>query len=399
MQVHKGSVWPLLFSLYATQYVGISFLLVALVAILRSQGVPLEKLSIVYSLGIFWVFKFFWAPLIDRFSFGRSGHYRVWLLILQAAMVVNLIAIGLYDISTNFLFAITLCFSFSFFSATQDIAVDGLACRLLNEKKRGMGNGIQQAGAMFGSLIGAGLVLAIYPTLGWMGSMLLMAGITCISWVQLLFYKEPTGNSILAVGYKRLFSFWRFISKPWLSLLLLYPVGGGMVYALISPMLIDLGWSLSSIGTSMYLVATPFGIASALMVGKLIQPLGRRKVLLGLIFMQALILLVLLIPAYGVNDTLPIYACLIAYFVVYSPIATVLYTLMMDQTHLDTPATDFTIQASILMLVGIISSGVSTALAGAFGYSIVILGSSAVCFIAFIVTWFIGTTDRLTAKV
>ena len=67
MTIYKRSTWSLLFSLYATQYVGISFLLVALVAILRSQGMPLEKLSIVYSLGIFWVFKFLWAPLIDRF--------------------------------------------------------------------------------------------------------------------------------------------------------------------------------------------------------------------------------------------------------------------------------------------------------------------------------------------
>jgi len=100
MTTYKRSTWSLLFSLYATQYVGISFLLVALVAILRSQGMPLEKLSIVYSLGIFWVFKFLWAPLIDRFSLRRFGHYRIWLLTLQAAMIINLFILGLYDLST-----------------------------------------------------------------------------------------------------------------------------------------------------------------------------------------------------------------------------------------------------------------------------------------------------------
>ncbi|MFT2097444.1 MFS transporter [Marinomonas sp. 2405UD66-6] len=397
MTTYKRSTWSLLFSLYATQYVGISFLLVALVAILRSQGMPLEKLGIVYSLGIFWVFKFLWAPLIDRFSLRRFGHYRTWLLILQAAMMINLIILGFYNLSTDFVLVMSLCATFSFFSATQDIAVDGLACRLLNVDSRGVGNGIQQAGTMFGSLVGSGLVLTIYPTIGWLGSMLLMAGLTSISWLQLLWYEEPTGKVRPIMGYKRLLSFWRYVSKPWLVLLFLYPIGGGMAYAIINPMLVDLGWSLSSIGTAIYLVATPFGIVSALIAGKLIQLVGRRKALLGLMSTQALFLLVLFIPAYGVNDTLTVYACLITYFIFHSPIPAVLYTLMMDQTDPSTPATDFTIQASALMLIGIITSGASTALAGAFGYIAVIWMASTMCVVAFIAVWAVKSIDLQTA--
>ena len=398
MTTYKRSTWSLLFSLYATQYVGISFLLVALVAILRSQGMPLEKLGIVYSLGIFWVFRFLWAPLIDRFSLRRFGHYRTWLLALQTAMMINLCILGFYDISTDFVLVMSLCATFSFFSATQDVAVDGLACRLLDVDSRGVGNGIQQAGTMFGSLVGSGLVLSIYPSLGWLGCMLLMAGLTSVSWLQLIFYKETTRKAQLKLGYKRLLGFWRYVSKPWLALLFLYPIGGGMVYAIINPMLVDLGWSLSSIGTAIYLVATPFGMVSALIAGKLIQLVGRRKALLGLMSAQALFLLVLLIPAHGVNETLPVYACLITYFIVYSPIPAVLYTLMMDQTDPNTPATDFTIQASTLMLIGIITSGASTALAGAFGYITVIWMASVMCVVAFIAVWFLGTTYRLAAS-
>ncbi|MEO9273787.1 MFS transporter [Marinomonas sp. 5E14-1] len=398
MTTYKHSTWSLLFSLYATQYVGISFLLVALVAILRSQGMPLEKLGIVYSLGIFWVFKFLWAPLIDRFSWPRFGHYRAWLLILQAAMMINLTILGFYNLSTDFVLVMSLCATFSFFSATQDVAVDGLACRLLDIDSRGVGNGIQQAGTMFGSLVGSGLVLAIYPTLGWFGCMLFMAGLTSISWLQLLWYKEPTGKIRPIMGYKRLLSFWRYVSKPWLGILLLYPIGGGMAYAIVNPMLVDLGWSLSSIGTSIYLVATPFGIISAIISGKYIQLVGRRKALLGLMSAQALFLLVLLIPAYGVNETLPVYVCLITFFIFHSPIPAVLYTLMMDQTDPSTPATDFTIQASTLMLIGIITSGASTALAGAFGYIAVIWMASTMCVVAFITVWVVKSIDSPTAS-
>jgi hypothetical protein len=45
------ATWWLLASLYTTQYLGLGFFMVALVAILRERGVPLEQLGMVYLLG------------------------------------------------------------------------------------------------------------------------------------------------------------------------------------------------------------------------------------------------------------------------------------------------------------------------------------------------------------
>ena len=85
--------WALLTTLWVTQYVGIGFLTVGLVAILRADGVSLADLSLVSLLGLAWPLKLLWAPLLDRYGSRRLGHHRSWLLALQSAMVLALLAL------------------------------------------------------------------------------------------------------------------------------------------------------------------------------------------------------------------------------------------------------------------------------------------------------------------
>ena len=68
----------LLGGLYTSQFLGISFVITALPAILRQSGVGLGKISWIYGLGFIWSINFLWAPLIDRFG----GHYRSWILVM-----------------------------------------------------------------------------------------------------------------------------------------------------------------------------------------------------------------------------------------------------------------------------------------------------------------------------
>lgn len=58
----------LLFSLYTTQFLGLGFFIEAFIGILRQNGVSLENLGFIYMLGLFWVFRFLWAPFIDKIS-------------------------------------------------------------------------------------------------------------------------------------------------------------------------------------------------------------------------------------------------------------------------------------------------------------------------------------------
>ena len=78
-------------------------------------------------------------------------------------MVVVLCFLANLDVTTDFGAIYLLCIVMAVCGATQDIATDALVCSLLTEEERGMGNGIQTAGGMFGYMVGAGLLLKTNP--------------------------------------------------------------------------------------------------------------------------------------------------------------------------------------------------------------------------------------------
>lgn len=387
-----ASVWLLLMSLHMTQYLGMGFLFVGLIAILRQQGASLESLSFVWLLGIFGVIKFLWAPLMDRFRIFPSGHYRGWLIICQSAMIITLMFMSKFDIEHQQNSIIVLCALLSFFSATQDNAAHALAYRLLEEHERGVGNGVQFAGGMLGSIVGGGGVMYLYPKTGWQGSMWLLAAGTSISLFQLLLFKEnhfltnsnmPKTISSLSNHFKRGWKFWLEPGHQyWLLILTFYPIGISMCFALLTPMLVDAGWEIDDIGLAINVNGGLIGIASTLICGWLIKRYGRFSVLVGSSFTQAGGLLLLMLPAIGIADKVSVYSAIGVLFLLYSPMGTILSTLMMDKTSAQSPTTDFSLQFSYVTLVGIITGVTANQLAAAFGYLPVIIFSSSICLIA-----------------
>ena len=87
----KTSNWILLTALYVSQFLPVAFFFMGLPVILRDQGMGLEQIGALYGLGMVWVLKFLWAPLLDRVRFGRFGHYRAWLLLAQAGIAIVLV--------------------------------------------------------------------------------------------------------------------------------------------------------------------------------------------------------------------------------------------------------------------------------------------------------------------
>ncbi|MER6526894.1 hypothetical protein [Streptomyces sp. NPDC001508] len=84
----------LLATLYLVQDVGYSFFFLALGVILRRRGASLEHLALMNLLGVAWAGKFLLAPLVDRFSVQRFGHYRAWLMSTQLVLVLALLCLA-----------------------------------------------------------------------------------------------------------------------------------------------------------------------------------------------------------------------------------------------------------------------------------------------------------------
>ncbi|OOV85994.1 MFS transporter [Oceanospirillum linum] len=369
--------WVLLFSLYITQFVAMGFFLIALVAIMREQGYSLESLSVIYLLGLFWVFKFLWAPAIDRWKLPGRGHFRSWLLLLQFLMVVVLLVIAQQPLDGSFTKLFLYCMLLAFLSATQDIAADGLSCSLLLPTERGVGNGVQSAGGLIGNMLGGGGVLILYPWLGWEGSLYLLAAGTSISLILLFFFREPDTRPVVqGVGnvFRYIQTFWK---QPhyggWLRLLLIFPAGIGLAYGLLTPLLVDVGWSMEQIGLVMNVIGSLVGVFASILVGWLLHRYTRRRVLLSSAIFQCAALLALLLPVLGYTDLLSVGLAIGLFYFAFTAVTTVLMTLMMDHASKATPSTDYAMQFGINALLSYLMAAASMLLAGWLGYGGVIL--------------------------
>lgn len=377
----RTALWALLASLYTTQFLALGFFTVALVAILRQSGAPLERLGLVMSLGLVWAVKLLWAPLVDRFALSAvRGHYRGWLLATQSGMVAILLLLPALDPLGDFAAVFALCLGIAFLSGTQDIAIDALACRLLAPQERGLGNGIQMAGGLLGNLLGGGCVVMLYPRIGWAGSMVLLAAGTAVSLLQLLRFREPDWPpGSLGTGrlYARLWTFWQ---RPggfgWLAMLLFFPLASGLAYGLTTPMMVDAGWSMEYVGFIASVAGSLLSGASALVAGWAVQRWGRQRALLGAALFQIIGNGAMLLPALGWRGDAVLALAVCLYFLCYAPLGTVLGTLMMDWTGADSAATDYSLQYSLFMFVSMGSSALGPALAEHFGYSPVLLAAA-----------------------
>ncbi len=373
----KPAHWILIASLYVTQFLPVSFFFMGLPAILRAQGKTLEEIGALYLLGFVWVFKILWAPLIDRVSFGRLGHYRGWLIVMQTAMVGMLLIISQIDGLGNFPLLVMLGLVLTVFSATQDIATDAITCRLLPAETRGIGNSIQVAGGLIGIMLGGGATLSLYPQIGWAGCFLLMAAVLCACLVQILFFKEPSigGGGVVQqrVPYSRIWRIWREPGMgTWALLMMIVPLGVGMIFAMLSPMLVDIGWSLEAVGFTLNIVGSLVGLAAVSVTGVLIKKFGRRPILIATAFIQAAIILSVLPLASGSTALAMILPGVVLVFLIYNPVATVMLTIMMDRTTLGSEGTDFTVQYSLYSFMGFLSGAVALQVAGAAGYPVIV---------------------------
>lgn len=179
-------------ALYVTQYLGIGFITVGLTAILRDGGTSLDTLALLQVVGLIWPIKFLWAPILDHYGSRHRGHYRSWLLVLQAALVLALVALLPFTRPAEQLGpVVAICAAYVFFSATQDIAVDAVAVRLLTESARGVGNGIQVAASYLGNLLGGGACVLVYDRFGWVPAIGLLAALTTVGLLVVWRFREP----------------------------------------------------------------------------------------------------------------------------------------------------------------------------------------------------------------
>ncbi|WP_375425082.1 MFS transporter [uncultured Friedmanniella sp.] len=376
----RRRTFTLLSGLYVSQFLGVGFFFTALVAILRDRGASLEQLSTIQALGLVWAVKVFWAPLLDRYGSRRRGHYRGWLLVLQPLIAVSLLAMIGLDPVGDFGPMMALAALVVLFSATQDIAADALAVRILAPTDRGIGNGIQVGGGYLGTILGGGAVLVVYDTWGWAAAIGTLVVLTLLPTWLVLRYREPlrTDEPTSRPGYRDLLTVFRQPGVVRWSLVLL-PVlwlGVGGSYALVTPMLVDAGWSLSRIGLTTTILAGSGALLAALGSGLLVRRFGRKPMMLVLGSVQVLAVLALLPLAGGRPSDLVATVAVCAMNAAYAAMSTVVYTINMDFCRPTNAGSDFTLLTTVSFVASLAAGALALNVAGAVGYSTTLVAAA-----------------------
>ncbi len=167
--------------LYLAHALPLYFYNVALPAILRHQGVDLRWIGMLSLLYIPWAFKFFWAPVLDRFYLKKLGKRKTWLLFTQLALVAGVIMLAMTQFNYGIWIFVIIGLWISTFAATQDIAIDGYTVETLAESEYRLGSMAQSIGVALGSMIGGAATLWLYQHYGWQAALLTLAVLTALT--------------------------------------------------------------------------------------------------------------------------------------------------------------------------------------------------------------------------
>jgi PAT family beta-lactamase induction signal transducer AmpG len=369
----------LLSSLYLSQGLPFGFFTQALPVLLRKQGLSLPAIGLAHLLALPWALKFLWAPPMDRHGSARWGRRRGYILPLQCLSAGLLLSLALpaEGLDTTVLMAAVL--GVNLLAATQDVATDGLAVELLAPAERGWGNGVQVAAYRVGMIVGGGLMLAVFDAVGWRPTFLALGGLLLAATVPIALYREPPSEPPPAQSVGLGWWLQRPGAAAWLVLLVVYKAGEALATGMLRTFLVDSGLSLTDIGWMLGGVGFTAGLVGALVGGGLVVRLGRRRALLVFGVIQAGAVLLYALAARG-GASLPLLTAVCAVEHVASGMATAaVFTAMMDACRPEHAATDYTVQASLVVLATGGAAAASGFSAAALGYSAHFALSAALC--------------------
>lgn len=249
----------------------------------RDQGVDLKTIGLLALVQLPYNWKFLWAPAMDRYVPPFLGRRRGWMLVTQIVLLATLVLMGRFDPQEDPFLIACIALLVAFFSASQDIVLDAYRRELLPDEELGLGNSFYIQGYRVAGLVPGGLALILADHLSWPTVHFITACFMFVGIVKTLLIREaaehidPPKNLTEAVVQPLV----EFFSRQGvrsavlvLAFMFLYKLGDSMATALITPFYIDVGFSMTQIGSLVkainlgaFLVGTFVGGATIFKIG------------------------------------------------------------------------------------------------------------------------------------
>jgi MFS transporter, PAT family, beta-lactamase induction signal transducer AmpG len=218
-------------------------------------GVSLQTIGWLTWVGMPYLFKFLWAPLLDRFVPPFLGRRRGWIVLCQAAMALVIAVLGLQAPNEAIYAVASLAVLLAFLSASQDIVIDAYRTDTLRAPERGMGSTAVQLGWRLATLVSGAFALVLSKYIGWRDTYFLMAALMAATVLLTLFAPEPerTVQPPRTLRAALVEPLMEFMARPGafalLALVVLYKVGDAAALSLSTAFLIKgAGFTVGEVG-------------------------------------------------------------------------------------------------------------------------------------------------------
>lgn len=252
------------------------------------------EIGFITLVGTPYVFKFLWAPLIDRYVWPFLGPRRGWMLVTQLGLLFGIALMSQFNPLSAPLILAAIAVSVAFVSATQDIVIDAYRTELIPPEERGLSVSFFVGAYRVAMIISSGFAFIIADHIGWESTYLIMAGLMGVGILTTLSAKEPNHiarhpNSIFDAF---IHPFTEFMRRPAAIYLLLaivfYKFGDAFIAKMTSAFFLKgLGFSLTEVGTIMKMGGWVSGLLGAFVGGWLMLHMRLITALISFGFLQA----------------------------------------------------------------------------------------------------------------
>lgn len=366
---------------------GLPFLLIAsqtLSTRLRDVGLDLGSIGLISLASFFYLLKFLWAPVLDRYAFpgvAFLGRRRSWLLVSQLLVLLGLVALAFVRPEQGVLPLVAWVLVASFAGATQDSVVDAYRIEIAPQSAQAALAATYTLGYRIGLILAGAGALYLAQFEGWIIAYLAMAALMLLPIVATLLCREPEQPAQavqrrIDVADAFLRPITSFFSRNGVALAVgllafvgLFKFPDQVIGVMAGPFYLDSGFDKADIATVSKLFGVWMGIGGAFLGGLAVAAFGFRRMLLVAALGVALSNLAFLLMAHHPGQLWAFYAALSADNLFQGFAGTVLVAFMSSLTDRNFTATQYALLVSLANLPGKFVGGVSGFIVEASSYS------------------------------
>jgi PAT family beta-lactamase induction signal transducer AmpG len=279
----------------------LALIMSTLQALLFEYGINLKTIGLFSLVTIPYNLKIFFAPIIDSFGLfylsKKLGQRRSWMIVTQLLLAIFIALIGIFADNHNVGLIAILAFLVAFSSASQDLVIDAYRIELISKEDQGFAASFYSYGYRIAIVVATAGALTLSHLFGWNVVYLIMAGLTSIGMISVLF-ADDTRKNWVTKSYNFVSWFKSAVAAPlkdlikrpkWYLILIFiicFKLSDAFAGSLTTSFLLDIKFSkieIASIVKTFGLFATLFGVFIG---GALVKRFGLNKAILIALLMQ-----------------------------------------------------------------------------------------------------------------